>query len=328
MTEPKSPHPRAARPAAAAAAAATPGASSAGANTPALTEAMRQLIEPLAALGLARGVPFVTLEDQLKSAFVAAARAAHTSLPAHRLVSRISTATGINRREVTRLTQTRSVAPAVHRSLANRIFTKWLADPALKTRKGEAKAIPRQGPAPSFEALAQSVTRDVHPRSLLDELCRLGLARVDADMVHVVSDSFVPRSDSARMLGFLGSNVGDHLRAAVGNILSDTPAHLEQAVFADELSQVSLEAFQQLMRTQWKAVLEAAVPALQGMIDADRAAGRRADQRVRVGLYTYHEAMAAPPAWPTDSPTVSPPDGAASQALVPKRKPASRRTKE
>lgn len=326
MTEPKSPRPRAARPAAAAVAVAvtSPSAPSVGANTPALTEAMRQLMEPLAALALARGVPFAALEDQLKTAFVDAARAAHTNLPAHRLVSRISTATGINRREVTRLTQPRSVAPAVHRSPATRIFTKWLADPALRNRKGEPKAIPRQGPAPSFEALAQSVTRDVHPRSLLDELCRLGLARVDGDMVHVASDSFVPRSDSARMLGFLGSNVGDHLRAAVGNLLSDSPAHLEQAVFADELSQVSLEAFAQLMRKQWKALLEATVPALQGMIDIDRAAGRRADQRVRVGLYTYHEAMAAPPAWPA----VSPPDSAASQAPVPKRKPASRRTKD
>ena len=289
---------------------------------------MRQLMEPLAALALARGMPFAALEDQLKTAFVAAARAAHTNLPAHRLVSRISTATGINRREVTRLTQTHSAVPAVRHSLANRIFTKWLADPALKSRKGEVKAIPRLGPAPSFEALAQSVTRDVHPRSLLEELCRLGLARVDGDRVHVVSDNFAPRSDSARMLGFLGSNVGDHLRAAVGNILSDTPAHLEQAMFADELSQVSLEAFQQLMRTQWKTLLEATVPALQRMIDTDHAAGRRADRRVRVGMYTYHEAMAAPPAWPTDSPTVSPPDSAASQALVPKRKSASRRTKE
>ncbi len=285
---------------------------------------MRRLMEPLAVLAIARGVPFVTLEEQLKIAFVHAARTAHPNLPAHRLVSRISTATGINRREVTRITQTRSTTPAVRPSPATRIFTKWLAEPSFKTRKGELMSIPRQGPAPSFEALAQSVTRDVHPRSLLDELCRLGLARVDGDMVSVIRDSFVPRSDSARMLGFLGGNVGDHLRAAVANILSGAPAHLEQAVFADELSQVSMDAFQQLMRSQWKALLEAAVPALQRLIDADRAAGHRADQRVRVGLYTYHEAMVSPPV----SPPASASDGVGSQALVPKRKPASRRTKD
>ena len=306
------------------AAATTPASTTAALDPAALTEALRQLMEPLAALAIARGVPFVMVEDQLKSAFVDAARTAHPNLPAHRLVSRISTATGINRREVTRLTQARSTAPAVRHSPATRIFTKWLAEPALKTRKGEVMAIARQGPAPSFEALAQSVTRDVHPRSLLDELCRLGLARVDADMVHVVRDSFVPSTDSARMLGFLGSNVGDHLRAAVANVLSHTPEHLEQAVFADELSQLSLAAFQHLMRDQWKTLLQAAVPALQQLIDADHAAGRRADQRVRVGVYTYHEAMLVPPFSPADPP----PDSAASQALVPQRKPATTRKKE
>ena len=310
------------------AAATTPASTTAALDPAALTEALRQLMEPLAALAIARGVPFVMVEDQLKSAFVDAARTAHPNLPAHRLVSRISTATGINRREVTRLTQARSTAPAVRHSPATRIFTKWLAEPALKTRQGGPMAIARQGPAPSFEALAQSVTRDVHPRSLLDELCRLGLARVDADMVHVVRHSFVPSTDSARMLGFLGSNVGDHLRAAVANVLSHAPEHLEQAVFADELSQASLQAFQQLMRAQWKTLLQAAVPALQQLIDADRAAGRRADQRVRVGLYTYHEAMLVPPFSPPVLSPVSPPDSARSQALVPQRKPASTRTKE
>lgn len=323
MTERKPPSPRAA--AAQTDTRDAPGAPSAGQGASvldpvALAEALRQLMEPLAALAIARGVPFVSLEDQLKTAFVDAARAAHANLPAHRLVSRISTATGINRREVTRLTQARSVAPVLRHSPATRVFTKWLADASLKNRKGEPRPIARQGPAPSFEALAQSVTRDVHPRSLLDELCRLGLVRLDGDTVHVVRDSFVPRSDSGRMLGFLGSNVGDHLRAAVGNIVSDAPAHLEQAVFADEISQASIDAFQQLMRGQWKALLGVAVPALQQLIDADRAAGLRADQRVRVGFYTYHETMASPP--------ISTPTGADVPVPGSPRKPASKRMKE
>ena len=262
---------------------------------------MHRLLQPLAALAIARGMPFVTLQDLLKTAVVDAARSALTNLPSHRMVSRISTATGINRREVTRLTQARSEAPAPRRSPATRAFTKWLAEPSLKTRRGEAIALPRQGPAPSFEALAHSVTRDVHPRSLLDELCRLGLARIDGDSVQVVQSSFVPEGDSERMLGFLGSNVGDHLRAAVANVLAGTSPHLEQAVFADELSQVSLDALRRLMRTQWKALLAATVPALEKMIEADRAAGRTQDRRVRVGLYTYDEAMAAPAPTPASA---------------------------
>ena len=258
----------------------------------ALTQAMRELMAPVAALAIAQGLPFASIEDVLKTAFVDAARAAHPGLPSHRLVSRISTATGINRREVSRITQAEGAPPAVRRSPATRVFTKWIADPALRTRGGAMRPLPRSGPAPSFEALAQSVTRDVHPRSLLDELCRLGLARIDGETVHVVRDSFVPSDDSERMLGFLGTNVGDHLRAAVANVLSTQPPHLEQAIFADELSHESLAAFRQLMRAQWKALLAAMVPALQQLIDADQAADRTRDQRVRVGLYTYHDTMA------------------------------------
>ena len=280
-------------------AAPAPTAAGAGVSTvaldpAALTRAIGQLLEPLAALAIARGVPFVTLEDSLKSAFVEAARAAHPNLPSHRMVSRISTATGINRREVSRITQTRQEAVAPRRSPATRVFTKWLSDPAFKTADSQVMPLPRSGPAPSFETLAQSVTRDVHPRSLLDELCRLGLARIEGELVHAARDAIVPRGDSERMLGFLANNVGDHLRAAVVNVLSDAPPHLEQAVFADDLSQDSLDAFRKVMRTQWKALLEATAPVLQQLIDADREAGRTQDQRVRVGLFTYTEAMKAP----------------------------------
>jgi hypothetical protein len=271
---------------------AAPAGAAASLDPAAVLQAMRQLLQPLATLAIARGVPFAALEDQLKTAFVEAAGAAHPTLPAHRKVSRISTVTGLTRREVARLTQPQAeAAQAPRASPATRVFTRWLADPALRTPQGEPMALPRQGPAPSFEALAHSVTRDVHPRSLLDELCRLGFARVDGDRVHAARDSVVPRGDGERLLGFLGHNVGDHLRAAVANVLADTPPHLEQAVFADELSAQSVEAFRQLMRTQWQVLLAATVPALQKLIDDDRAAGRTPLQRVRVGLYSYDEPM-------------------------------------
>ena len=278
---------------------------------------MRQLLAPLARLAVARGVPFATAEELLKTAFVEAANAAHPNLPGHRRVSRISTATGINRREVSRITQAEGDAPAVHRSPATRVFTAWLADPALRNRRGTMLPLPRQGPAPSFEALAHSVTRDVHPRSLLDELIRLGLARLDADdTVHAARDSFVPKGDTGRMLGFLASNVGDHLSGAVANVVAETPPHLEQAVFADDLSRESVESFRDAMRQQWAALLQRAVPALQALIDADRAAGRPQDHRVRVGLYTYHEPTAAS----------APPAGAATPSPKPKPNAAKPRT--
>jgi len=275
-----------------------------GAGGAALSGAFAALLEPLAELAVARGLPFAAVEEMFKAAFVEAARRAQPESAGPRIVSRIATATGLTRREVTRLVAAPeegagSGAPAPPRpSPATQVFTRWRADPALCDRRGRPRPLPRQGPAPSFESLARSVTQDVHPRSLLDELCRLGLAAVVDDEVRLVRESVVAGRDSERAFAFLGSNVGDHLRASVANVLAETPPHLEQAVFADELSAESIAAFRDIAKTQWQALLAATVPKLQALVDADAAADRTRDRRVRIGLYTYHDAMSDPPAAP------------------------------
>lgn len=262
-----------------------------------LLGALSAVLGPLARLAVARGVPFAAVEEQLKVAFINAARDAQagSGQPAHRLVSRISTTTGINRREVTRITQAPAEATGPKAvSLASEVFTRWRSDRAWLKRGGEPKVLPRLGTAGSFEALARSVTQDVHPRSLLDELCRIGLAQHDesTDTVSLAQDAFVPRGDWQRMLAFLGDNVGDHLNGAVDNVLSDGARHFEQAIFADELSQESLLSLRELVRRYWQQMLHEVVPLLEQRIEEDRQAGRPQDRRVRLGLFTYQEPMA------------------------------------
>ncbi len=278
----------------------------------ALQDAQRVLLDSLARLAVARGQPYASVEELLKQAFVHAASDAHPGLLVHRKVSRISTVTGINRREVTRLTQTDATAPPRGRSLVNEVFAHWLTDRAYRQRNGEPRELPRQGPAPSFETLAQTVTRDVHPRSLLDELLRLKLAVLDEDKdrVSLARDAFVPRGDTVRMLGFLGDNVGDHLRGAVENVLGDGRSHFEQAIFADGLSAASMARVRELITAQWKVLLDALVPALEALVAADAARQPVPDRRLRIGLYTYDDAGAvdaAAPASPTGARRTTPP---------------------
>ena len=271
----------------------------------ALTRALERLMGPIAQLCLARGLTFGTTEELLKRAFVDAARTAHDGAPGQRDISRVSTSTGLTRREVTRITTAVSTATAsIQRpSPATQVFTSWLGSRRLRDKNGNPRPLKRQGRAPSFEALAQSVTRDVHPRSLLEELCRLGLAHHDeaSDTVSLLRDSFVPRDDQSRMFGFLGSNVGDHMAAAVTNVLAKESQHLEQAIFADELSAESLAAVRALTVEQWKTMRSALVPRLEALIESDRKAARPARERVRIGLYSFHATMPADPADLKDS---------------------------
>jgi hypothetical protein len=267
-------------------------ATAASAEAAALSQAFAAVLRPLARLAVAKGMPYATVEAQIKLAFVQAAREAHPQLPAHRAVSRIATTTGLNRREVTRLSQAVSPEPK-RRPVAAELFARWVSDRDYRDGRGRPRVLPRQGEVPSFETLAQSVTRDVHPRSLLDELVRLGLAVHDAerDTVALVRDAFVPRGDTERMLGFLGHNVGDHLGAAVANVLGSGPEHFEQAIFADELSAESLERVRTMVAAQWRELASSLVPAIEALIEQDRSAGRAQEHRLRIGLYAFTDRM-------------------------------------
>ena len=233
-----------------------------GGNLPTegLLAAFRRVLRPLARLAVASGLTYARIDEVLRQVLVEAASAAHPSLPPQRRVSRISTTLGLNRREVTRLYRAGETPPPPPPSHATRLFLRWQSDARFRDAAGAPKRLPRQGPGLTFEQLANGITRDVHPRSLLGELCRLGLARQDPgeDTVELVVDSFVPRGDSARMLGFLGANVGDHFDAAVSNVLGDGREHFEQAIFADELSVESVRAFRETITRQWQALRMAA----------------------------------------------------------------------
>ncbi|MDD2544887.1 MAG: DUF6502 family protein [Burkholderiaceae bacterium] len=273
----------------------------------ALLSAFRQLLRPLAELAVSRGLPYLALDELLRQAMVDAAGAQQADLPAHGKVSRISTATGLSRREVGRLLDASMPPCAPPRWLAGEVFARWTSDPDYAP-EGPPRSLPRQGPAPSFDALAQSVTRDVHPRSLLEELCRLGLAEVspEGDQVRLLREAFVPRTDFTRMVGLLAENVGDHLAGATTNVLGRGDAHFEQAVFADELSDASVQALRPLISAQWRELQQGLVPALERLMAEDEAAGRPQDQRVRIGFYSYADAMAPPASGGAGDPPVPP----------------------
>jgi Family of unknown function (DUF6502) len=266
----------------------------------ALTAALARLLAPLAQLAVARGVPHAVLDELLRAAVVTHAHAAHPGLPEHRRTSRVSATTGLNRREVQRLLdaqRTRAAPAAPPRSPAAMVFAHWRATPAYRTRAGAPRVLPRTGPKPSFESLAHEVTRDVHPRALLEELLRLQLARHDAerDTVTLTERDFVPRGDPLRMLQWLGANVGDHLAGAVANLGAPEPLHPDQAVAADGLSAASVAQVRPLLHEHWTRLADELVPLLERLIERDAAAASPDNPntyRVRFGLYGFDTAPA------------------------------------
>ncbi len=164
-------------------------------------------------------------------------------------------------------------------SSANQVFTRWLSSDL-------PPSLPFQGSQGSFDALAQSVSKDVHPRALLQEMVRLGLVQERGESVHLVKDGFIPDTHQRQARELLSASVADHLAAGVHNIhQSESPKFLEQSVFANELSKESVDQLHALSKRLWERVLKEMVQAASVLCEED--AGCADPHRFRLGLFAF-----------------------------------------
>ena len=164
-------------------------------------------------------------------------------------------------------------------SSANQVFTRWLSSDL-------PPSLPFQGSQGSFDALAQSVSKDVHPRALLQEMVRLGLVKEQGEAVHLVKDGFIPDTHQRQARELLSASVADHLAAGVHNIhQSESPKFLEQSVFANELSKESVDQLHALSKRLWERVLKEMVQAASVLCEED--AGCADPHRFRLGLFAF-----------------------------------------
>ncbi|MEI8031374.1 MAG: DUF6502 family protein [Comamonadaceae bacterium] len=259
-----------------------------------LAAALR-LVAPLVELLLQEGVTYPRFANALKKTFLESAASVLEANAARVNDSSLSTLTGIHRKDVREwraVGQPRSQAKTF--GAVMEVFTRWANDPDYCDQQGRPRVLDRTGGPGSFEALAASASRDVHPHTLLRELIRLGVAsraetgsNDSGDKVSLCMDAFVPKEGSAEMLQLFADNVGDHLAAAAHNLKSGTTPMLEQSVFADSLRPESVAALSNLARQIWSNAFHDVVRDATALSDQDREQPG-ADQRVRVGMYFYH----------------------------------------
>ena len=185
------------------------------------------------------------------------------------------------------------IAPGVRHPprppLSSQVFTRWLTEPRWRTLEGRPRVLPRSGGTRSFEALCREISNDVHPRTVLDELLRLGHVTVQADQVAVQVDSFVPTPHLDELTALFSSSVSDHIAAAVHNITRGAPKFLEQSVYADGLTPESIDLLHAAARAAWAQAFESVVVRARERVD--RYAGGDGRQRMRYGAYFYSEAV-------------------------------------
>ncbi len=257
------------------------------------------MLAPLAQAMVVNGVTYPVFAQALKRVFLEAARAELEKADKRVTDSALSLLSGVHRKDVRVMTEENSaalVASVKAWSLVSEVVTRWLTHPAYLNDAGQTLTIPLRGDAPSFEHLSQSVSKDFHSRSVLDELVRLGLVRVDGDSVALTQDVFVSSNDFVNRAYFFSRNVHDHIAAGAANLaeVEGDPPFLEYAVFADGLSASSTHQLHVRARQLWLRAFRQIVSEASSLEEQDRSKpAEDRSRRMRFGVFFYEEPAAA-----------------------------------
>lgn len=262
------------------------------------------LLRPAVRLMLRHGVAYPAFASALKQVFLSAA---HDELKARGMAqtdSAISLLSGVHRRDVRNLTRADHATPPVpakpaFTGLASQVVTRWLSQDLYLDENQAPIAIARSGPTPSFDALVQAVTQDVRPRSVLDELIRLGLAAEFDSQVALLAHAFVPQAGLPELATLMQDNLFDHVAAACENLdkkasaegssKTDAADFLEQSVFVDEITADSALRLHKVSARAWKLAFQVVMRDAQRSFDHDavHATADERNHRARFGVYFY-----------------------------------------
>lgn len=275
----------------------------------AIVGAASRALRPLARMLLASGLTFREFNALARRVFVSVGTDEFGRGGRPTNVSRVSLMTGIARKEVKKLrdemAERDAPAPALRKTTeATRLLSAWHETPGYQDADGKPLAVPREGPAPSFEALHREFGGDVPASTLEKDLVRTGAVGIDADgRLRALTRYFMPLPLEAEavdragdVLQLMGNTVTRNLTRKPGTIGRFEGRATHAAIPAEAEAD-----FRQFLETEGMRFLEAMDRWL-----LERASRYPADARnlvrLGVGVYQISEPAETSPAASTGQP--------------------------
>ena len=269
-----------------------------------LGRAVIRVLRPLLRVLIRHEITVPDFTELVRQAYVDVAYE-HFGIEGRKLTyARVAVLTGLNRKEVVRLSALRGDAGRLDRPTPNRaqrVINGWLSDDEFLDAHGTPFALPLQGERGSFAALVARHSGDITLGAILDELLRVGLVSRDAEArVRLERLGYVPAEDELEKVHVMATCAADLLGTAAHNIESGDadPKFQRQLVYPDLPPEVvsefrersaalSGEYLQELNRLLSGLRDEARRNASTGTPDAPRPPGRR----VGLGIYYFDEEL-------------------------------------
>jgi Family of unknown function (DUF6502) len=260
--------------------------------TQALSNTAQAILRALVRVLLRNGIPYAAFAELARRAYVEVAEK-EFGLPGRKqTVSRISTITGLTRKDVARLQAEASAAPVApverfHRP--TRVIGGWVREKQYRDKRGRPADLPMEGAAGSFAALVREFSGDIPPRAIADELMRVGaIERLPDDRVRLLTRAYVPRGDEAEKVAILGSDVADLIRTIDHNLTCAAgEAYFQRRVSYDNIPQERRAELTRTLARKAQRCLESMDRVL-AAADRDRSPRVKGSGRMRTGVGIYY----------------------------------------
>ena len=262
-----------------------------GAKNPTLS-ASRRLLEPVVRLLLRSGITWKEFAEVAKTVFVQVATAEFGIRGRPTNLARVAILTGINRREVARqrqLSEPDQPAQPVFMNAAQRLLSAWHQDPDYLDTTGAPRAVPAEGPPPSFADLCDRHGGDLPASALLKELRSVGAVRAGAAGTWIAAArTYIPlQMDSDKVLR-AGEVLNDIGTTVVHDLIAPSGVALrfERRAENDSVDAQALPEFREFLEHEGQAFLERIDDWLtRHAVAPGKTAGRRV---IRLGVGMYH----------------------------------------
>ncbi len=260
-----------------------------------LLASFRVLMGPLVRILLRHGISFAEFAEVAKAVYVEVALTDFKVVGRKATRTRIAVITGLTRKEVKRVideaTKERYELKTSYNRLS-RVLVGWHTDPDFTGPYGmplELQYETGNPEEPTFSLLVKRHSGDMSPRSILDELVRVGaVTETDNGWFRVLRRDYIPEAQGVHNFERAGSVIRNFVNTIDFNMTKSAPGkgRFERQVVADDGIRVQdIPKFDAYLRDRCQAMLEEVDNWLTKLPAPDK---KRGDQVVRTGLGIYH----------------------------------------
>ena len=256
----------------------------------AVQSAIIRLLTPLVRILLRNGIPYRTFAELTKWVYVDVASKEFGIAGRKVTNSRVSTITGLTRKEVKRLkgiSEPDDLGAAERYNRAARVIGGWLKDSDYIDEKGISRELPFEGDL-SFSSLVKTYSGDIPPRAILDEMINAGVVASGPHGLRLLTRGYIVQSGDIEKMGIMGVDVGQLISTIDHNMSAGaSEAFLQRKTSYDNIPEEAMLKLRKSIHKKGEKFIEAA-DTLMSRYDRDTNPGVAGTGKKKAGLAIFY----------------------------------------